>query len=184
MMNREEELVNFFENLKSIIKFNPNSLFDMDDVYNLLTIYDVDYKHESSIRNQFDSWIDHFSNNPNINVYVSPNQNKFLQFRNGHYGDNCEYVKLYVHLDSPAISAGVEKIFDFLADNNIVHCSKVSERVRSDMIVLRIKKPEDVYRVIDYINSFDDIVSIVNGTPFGLLKDPVGEISKRFYQLL
>ena len=28
------------------------------------------------------------------------------------------------------------------------------------------------------------IVSIVNGTPFGLLKDPVGEISKRFYQII
>ena len=62
-----------------------------------------------------------------------------------------------------------ESLITFLAKNDIVHCSKVANKVRADDIVVRVFSLDDCKQVVEYINkNYADKVMQTN--PF-LLKD-------------
>ena len=153
-MDRHKELDAFFDNLKNIIQYN-NGQIDEHCIYNMLMRYDFGYDEFLSGKNLdylFVKWEDYYRNKKNISVYNSPSQARFLQFVNSN-SSGAEYVKLYVSLKLDYMEDGVKRIFDFLEKNNIEHHSKVSDCIRSDSIVLRIKKSEDAKKVVDFINS-------------------------------
>ena len=47
-----------------------------------------------------------------------------------------------------------------------------------------ISEIAEKYYNSNILSHVPEIVNIVHGKPFGLLKDPIGDISKRFYQII
>ena len=166
-MNRAYELNIFFENLKNVLRLN-NGITEKG-IYILLMEYDIkksDIFNEVNFNNLFFNWMDYFRQKKNIQVYVSPNQRRFLQFANG-YSAGAEYIKFYISLNTKALEEGAKRIFDFMEYNNIEHHSKVSDCVRSDCIVLRIKKSMDARKVAQFINNDEFLLSNAKRTnPF------------------
>lgn len=106
---------------------------------------------DKKINNYFPYWIETFENCPNINGLNLPDWNYFLQFVNGNI--NPSSIKMYISLDSLHIKQGVKMIFSFLAENNIKHESKIGSEIRTDNIVIRLSKVEDVKKLSDYISN-------------------------------
>ena len=142
---RKNEINAFFEKLKKEKKVNTGT------IYNELCKYDCD--DPFSIIPEADYWIEYFKDKEGIDVYRSPLQIGFVQFGNKGKDDNTEYIKLYIHLEHDFISSSVIKIFEFTAENDINQSSKVSDIIRSDDIVLRIKTPQEAEKIINFINN-------------------------------
>ena len=121
----------------------------------------------------FEYWKQRFENYPNLKVYESENQRGFLQFNNSHGYSN--HIKIYLSLSEQYLVQGVNMIFDYLAQNNIGHVSKVAQRDRSDVLVLRIEREEDVPQVLDFINSNSFLKENARPiSPFTMRSDNVG----------
>ena len=150
-MNREQEIVNFLKAIQTYA-LNNNEFVDERLVYSTLEAYGFN-ETEMKIGTEplFGAWLQRFENTPNIDVFQSESQAHFLQFQNGRTAQS-KHLKLYVSLAPNAIYDGVNKIFDFIAKNNMKTSSKVADRVRSDEIVLRMESTDDAEKLINFIN--------------------------------
>ena len=152
-MDRKGEIDYFIKSFANYLQtFNP--YLNDDLFYTGLQNYDYtgpEIDQNKNLMFLFDRWIAHFSQNPNINVRHDMRQAKFLQFHSNNC--NARHIKLYVSLIPSALEQGVNRIFEFIAANRMNTASKVAGRLRSDAIVLRIEKPEDAEKVIQFINS-------------------------------
>lgn len=172
-MNRLSEIERFFSFIKVLIKNNPGLVVDECFIYSLLVNYDVG-DDIYDVKDFFNGWCNYFRCFPNINVYFSASQRRFLQFENTNYY-SAEFVKLYVTFNSQNLDECVKRIFIFLSANNIEHHSKVADCMRSDLVVLRIRKPGDVSKVIDFINRDSFLVNNARKTnPFLVREGIVG----------
>lgn len=98
-------------------------------------------------------WEQHFQDVENIR-FSSPDYHwPFSNFRNGKL-KKANQIKMYVSLDKEHIKLGVQKIFDFMAENNVEHISKVRENIISnDNVVIRVESVEDAKKISQFINS-------------------------------
>ena len=151
-MNRFDEierLLNKWKGLYQDISRLPNPRLYF---YNEITNYGLNSNNNPKVYYELvEHWKQRFQNYPNLQVYESENQKGFLQFHNNHGYNN--HIKIYLSLSEQDIGPGVDMIFDYLAQNNIGHLSKVAKKDRSDVIVLRIEREEDVPRVLNFINN-------------------------------
>ena len=163
-MNRYEEMNNFLKFFANIYNNNPKTQITSDTIYDALSNYglsqlEIQNSKGSNIRIKgvyFDEWIDYFKDDPNLNVYFTEVQSRFLQF-NYWGGNNPELYKLYLSFPEEKILECVKQLFKFISDNNIKNISKVADSVRSDSVVLRVYNKEDVTKIIDFINNNDYI---------------------------
>ena len=114
----------------------------------------------------FNHWIESFKDTPNIDVFVSEQHKYFCQFTNS-TNTLSTYYKIYVPLDSKRIVEGAKQIFNFMAQNNIRHVSKIGSMFRNDVIVLRVSGEQDLNKVINYLKSNNYIKKgLVDPNPF------------------
>lgn len=71
-------------------------------------------------------WREHFKNIKNINAFRSDNWRYFFQFTNGDLLEDTSYIKLYIPIDSEHLYEGINELFEFMAENDIKHLSKVA----------------------------------------------------------
>ena len=147
-----------------------------DTIYSHLALYGLT---EEDVKNReidynFQSWINNFQNDPNLAVYYTERQPGFLQFQNKKsLGD--KHVKLYLSYPADKINYCVNKIFKYVADQDMPTCSKVSKKLRSDSVVLRMANFDDAAKVINYINSDYELTSCAKETnPFSIKHGVVG----------
>ena len=155
MNERQLEIDVFLKKIANSEELKKYPYISEEYVYDLLENYgftEEELKRGKNYKHYFEYWESNFQDKRNVRVFCSPQQKSFLQFHNTKSRD-AEYMKLYVSLDSDNIFAGVDSIFRFLESQNIEHASKVSSKTRSDSIVLRIRKQEDVKKVLDFINT-------------------------------
>lgn len=167
-MDRFNEIENFFTLFKNRYILNPNLEITSDSIYNWLSEYGLtiqEIMHNPlrqpipKIRNSFfDYWIETFSNNPNLNVFYTERQKRFLQFNNSKR-NTPECYKLYLSFPEDKMQECIKIIFQFIANNKIETFSKVADCVRSDSVVLRIAKQNDTKKVIDFINNNQTLTS-------------------------
>ena len=151
-MSRQEAANSFLLYFKEWIMNNPNVSISRNDIYDALKSYGIANYNDSITYNKlFESWEKRYENASNINVYASEQQKGFLQFSNSHYKPN--HIKIYLSIPSQYLEQATNIIFDYLAQNDIGHQSKVAIRDRSDVIVLRLEDLNDVPRVLNFINS-------------------------------
>lgn len=112
--------------------------------------------------NCFSQWKNYFKTKANI--YCSEvDYFLILNNKDDKVLDCLDQIKLYIPLDKEHINAGAKLIFDFLAQNDIPHLSKIAVYIRRDNIVIRMNDKNAAMRLIDYVNSSDYLME-------GLLK--------------
>ena len=161
-MNKEYAS-NFFEYLNKLYEFNKlnNSDFEITTnmIYTILINYGVIEKED--IEPLFNIWIERFKKRPGINVIRTSDFWYFCQFVNP--GFNGKYaIKIYVPLKRHNLDENVTRIFDFIRSNNIMHYSKVAKVIRNDNVVIRVSNQKDADRIIDFINSDENIRKNLN----------------------
>lgn len=122
--------------------------------------YDDHFQYEKKPLEKWDffgRWIDRFKGKKNINVFCSFGWQEFCQFENGDFSHiaeegNVNYVKMYIPLKYDHLYEGANRIFDFLAKENIVHKSKIRRKVRMDDIVIRLPDIKDVEKLQNFID--------------------------------
>jgi len=114
--------------------------------------YETPYAHPGS---PFNNWIKYYARSDKTSVFVQSNWKYFCQFisKDGKARRAKEHLKVYIPLDSNHVEDGARLIFNFLEDNNISHESKIGRRIRFDNIVVRLIKPEDVDKLIRFVNN-------------------------------
>ena len=165
-MNRAQEIDNLLKYMYDGFR-EYNIPINLDNVYIALCNYGFDEK-ETQVRTDslFPLWIERYKDKPNLTVEQDPRQLNFLQFYN-QKTDESKHLKLYVSLAPNAYYEGINLIFDFIEKNNMKTSSKVSDRFRSDEIVLRLEDNEDVEKVISFINNNQFLVENARPTnPF------------------
>lgn len=102
----------------------------------------------------FNDWINHFQNVANIEVFCSNNWKEWCQFKNGKETQD-EFIKLYIPFDSKHIEHGVTELFEFLAQNNIVHQSKVGIKMRTDGTIVRLNNGDysALHKTLDFLRN-------------------------------
>lgn len=176
MNSREIEINEFLKYFARLYEQNHNLPIESDTIYSHLANYGLTQEeiNDKDIRFNFDKWIEFFRNKSNINVFHTDMQTRFLQFRNAK-NLSAKCVKLYVSLPKDKIFGGVNKIFSFVAGNNMSTHSKVADRIRSDSIVIRLNEAADALKVIDYINNDNELsYSCKKTNPFLFRQGNVG----------
>ena len=166
MDSRIEEIDNFLKCFAEIVRDNPKYNFDPDFWYAQLSGYGYTNEESSTyIRDQWDELIEHFKVDPNkpdnynLNVYNDARQTRFLQIRNARLDSkSSDFYKMYISFDKEHIIPATKLIFDFVRNNGMRSASKLSERLRSDSIVLRIENEDDVVKLLNFINNNDYLV--------------------------
>lgn len=159
MSDRLVEIEKLLKELAVVYLYNKNLNINVDSIYHKLTIYDFSDKElrDVNIRENFDYWVDRFYDKPNLLVYLDQRQNKFLQFRKYKTGHNSPY-KLYLSFPKNKMYECVNKVFDFIEENDMETYSKVAEKTRSDSVVLRMMDKDDAVKVINFVNN-DPVLS-------------------------
>ena len=152
-MDKTAKIDKFLKELQELskeVKLNP------DQIYLRLAYYGIPLEEQNkSVKEVFNKLISKFKGYPGATTFVSPNWTYFCQFANDSeysmYSTNP--IKIYIPLKKEHLEENVSKIVKFLADNNIVHRSKLAKNVRVDNLVLRVKDKDGADKVINYINS-------------------------------
>lgn len=146
----------FLKYLRDISLQNPNYDFNHNSIYHELTRIGVPIDKRNTPHNYlFSNWVTRFQSNRNIDVFVDPNWSYFCQFithREKVYSAP-EHLKVYIPLDEEHMEIGVNMIFDFLSQNDIPNLSKVGKHQRFDSVVVRLISPDDVEKLMAFINS-------------------------------
>ena len=175
--SRYKKMDDFLKAWRDIALENPQYSFSDEGmrnaIYKNLVRIGIDQKdinRDISNEGMFNRWIARFKNQPNIDVFVTENWKYFCQFTNRkevfNHGRN-EAIKIYVPLDIEHLEQGANQIFDFMAEKNIAHASKIGRNLRVDNIVIRVSNEEDAKAVLNFINKNKYIQEgLYNPNPF------------------
>lgn len=178
MKNRIKQMNQILKDLYISVKDTDRDL-TKGSVYNYLVGMHANNRQKinSEDNSMFVRWIDRFKDRESINVYVHDMIKYFCQFNNFDKNINgtLDYVKLYIPLDYNHIEEGANRIFDFLASNDIKHQSKIATDVRHDDLVVRLYRKEDATKLKEFVLSDEYIregMLVVN--PFCFSEDGIG----------
>lgn len=156
MNDRLQKIDAFLKNFFLVAKNNPDLAVDKELIY---ANFIYDGRHDN-IENYFSYWITNFQNKNNIEVFTTERMKGFCHFTN--YKEsvkNKDHIKMYVSYDAEHIYQNATKIFEFLANNDIAHISKVANHTRNDDVVIRVGSIEDAKIIANYINSTPELLS-------------------------
>ena len=173
-MIKSNDMNHFIKELSKLYHQNPDMPLTSDTIYHQLMVYGLSPKEiqDCDIQDIFEPLMEHYRNS-NLDVFVSEEQKGFLQVRTSNCNIKC--VKMYLSFPKDKMQMASERIFDFIASNNITNGSKISRRIRSDSIVLRISDVNDADKVLKFINSDRELLRYAKATnPFSLKEGIVG----------
>ncbi len=174
-MDRNKLMDDFLRGWAEIYRQNPSYPIHKNIIYKSLMEYGLTAEEQQNpdIRPLFTNWERHFQTS-SLHVYEDSRQLGFLQFMSR--GDlGRQHVKLYLSYPPDKIEYCVKKIFEFIAANNMITGSKVSERVRSDSVVLRMTNYDDAIKVMNFISNTPELVQYAKSTnPFMMKQGVVG----------
>ena len=167
---RLNEMQSFITYLYTIRVQNPNINFDENVVYRELCKAGLKRNQFTPqyelISNEFlfDKWINRFDNFQNksekLDVFVDPDWSYFIQFTSKQNYVKMmhlrkQFIKLYIPIDFQHLFEGVNQLFDFIKEQDIKHLSKVSKKIRSDNVIVRLGSDdlEGAKKIIDFVNS-------------------------------
>lgn len=183
MSEKHERIEQVLRILRDIAKENPEIDFGTQENKNFLYRYlvrvGVDItQHNINVATNgyFEGWIKTFESVNNIDCFVSLNHDYFCQFVNtdrGQAGHN-DYVKMYIPLDAEHLYQGAIMIFEYLAQNNIIHESKIGKHIRFDDIVVRLTKESDARKLTEFVKNNEYIQEgLIKASPFAFNRDGI-----------
>ena len=98
------------------------------------------------------SKLNYYNNDNGIDVKWSKDFIRFCQFTNGPRLPEETLIKLYIPLDKKHLREGAILIFNYIENLGIDHESKIADEIRSDNIVIRLKKTDadKAMQIIDF----------------------------------
>lgn len=172
---RLDDITKFLQRIYKIKSDNPTLYLNKDIVYHELCRTGL--KKSEVLENgelmsneeMFAKWYKRFESNPDVFAFNDPSWPYFFQFVHGNMHSNNEFVKLYIPLDSKHLYEGANILFDYIASLKIDHCSKISKKVRSDNVIVRLRKGDyfNAMKIINFIKSNKYLTEGLNKTnPF------------------
>ena len=169
---RYDEMYVFLNHILTIAKSNNMDVSDRL-VYGELEKFTLPRKdldligRPKKVEHLFAKWINRFREKGNISVYNTENWPYWCQFVNKGYAN--EFIKLYVPINEEGLEECVNLIFDFMAQHDMSHQSKVGKFLRNDNVVIRLNKGDEksLRMLLDFINNNPKIQQHLNKTnPF------------------
>ena len=159
-VNNQDLLKQFFDDL------DKSSVSKM---YSYLIHYTPDYEYKS-LKPYHKELENNLSSKAIIHYWGGENNDYFMNFCSDHSVYDKEHIKIYVPLNGENVTAIVTKIFNYIADNNIEHLSKLASETRTDDLVIRVTSIEDAKKIINFINSDAEICAGLykNALPFDI----------------
>ena len=105
-------------------------------------------------RFMFEKWFDRFSHDDFYRAFCDPNWSYFFQFVSNNQRED-QFIKLYIPIDYEHLYEGANILFDYIKTLGAKTFSKISQNVRSDNVIVRLKK-DDYYnalKIINFVNS-------------------------------
>lgn len=179
-MNKKQEIENLLKSFANLIE-NSNYYLSFDTVYYYLTKYGVNPNENNfQVNSLFSDWIDYFKDNLNIRVFLQHNWRYFCQFVNYQKEDTNNLfnpIKMYISCDSFHIKETAKILFEFMANSNIYHESKIGSEIRNDDIVIRVFTKGDAKKISDFVNNNEYIKSGMKKiSPFTLEEKGIGYV--------
>ncbi len=159
-VNNQDLLKQFFDDL------DKSSVSKM---YSYLIHYTPDYEYKS-LKPYHRELENNLSSKAIIHYWGGENNDYFMNFCSDHSVYDKEHIKIYVPLNGENVTVIVTKIFNYIADNNIEHLSKLASETRTDDLVIRVTSIEDAKKIINFINSDAEICAGLykNALPFDI----------------
>lgn len=145
-MNKIKKINDFLHLIAEISK--SGVIVDPNLVYSNLIQNGIE---KISIKDYFYDWQDRFCKVPNISIFVSPTWDDFCQFESLDKTDGFDMLKIYIPFDESHIHGGVNRLFEYLSENNIIHKSLVSSSIRLDDVIVRVNEPNDINNIIRFV---------------------------------
>ena len=168
-----KEIDRFIKYCGNMYLKNPNIPISDMTIYTGLSSYGVNNSKDVSLVNELNNLEKFFKNSNNLFVYVNEKQPNFLQFKSKKDSNKSEDIKIYYTTSKENIEFAAKEIFGFINQNNMETNSIVSNKLRSDSIVIRLSNEEDARKVIFFINNNKKLKEISKETNPFLLKEGV-----------
>ncbi len=154
MNNRAREMDNFLKWFAKLYDQNPNYPIRTNMLYSYLSTYGLTEAElqDRNIEENFERWKNHYKNDPNLHVFYTEEQSKFLQFQS-YAEEGSHHIKLYLSFPKEHMETAVNTIFSYITSQNMKTFSKVANKLRSDSIVLRMTNMDDAIKIINYVNN-------------------------------
>lgn len=177
MVNRYYLMNILIEFIKDTIISNDKKI-DKDYIYKMIINpnYSTNNTLESISDNDviFDNWLRFFKYEKDIQVEKN---SQFFSLQSNDYDEIYlnSAIKLYIPINKDKIEIAVKKIFSYIKEEKIRHCSKVFKTVRNDNIVIRVFSIDDVENIIKFVSNNDYIKSgMMDLSPFVTTHQGVG----------
>jgi len=170
---------NFLTRIKNIIRHNPHLMNEnfKDFLYTELISFNLGNGEPfKNMEHLFDDWIYRNRNKDNLQTFVSEKYPYFCQFANRDAVNIAgEAIKLYIPLNENRLYEGANRLFDFIAKENIHHNSKIGKKIRNDNVVVRVSNMEEAIKVIEFVKNDPYIQDgLMNTNPFTINVNGVG----------
>ena len=150
-IDRYSQINKFLKMFRDIYLQNPNvTIHNSDTFYKCLSSYNIKNSTVNFKKYHF-KWIDFFRKINNIKVFVSENWQYFCQFKNETSNNPADCLKIYISVDEEHIYQAAIELFNYLAQNDIKHSSKIASENRTDDIVIRLENYQDYKKIKDFV---------------------------------
>lgn len=159
-MNERIDLINSF--LKLIAEISKNDIeIDSNIVYSNLVSFNIE---SEDITHHIDRLIDVFEKSNNINVVKEKKYSIFSSFK---FRKDENNIKIYMSFDKKNIYKSLFELIIFLSENNIIHSTKVFNKLRNDSIVITINSLFEAEKIRKFINNNENIKkNLIKPNPF------------------
>ncbi len=176
-MNRRQKADEFLKFIRDLAVENPwMASFHFDYIYDELIYMDTprELRRDDEVAPFFDKWIQRFKERQDTEVKVEEDWSYFCQFNRGDALSFPDHIKIYIPLDLQHMERGVNEIFDFLSENNMVHRSKVGKGLRFDTIVVRLTNRKDADKFMKFLKKNSYIQEgLMAPNPFAFNRDGI-----------
>lgn len=180
-MTKQEERNVFLKYLADVYLQNPNLPINKSTIYGELKTFNVVDNTRTLISKENLAPVqvalnNKYKNNENA-ISFTFNNGYFWAIENRNNKDDKTFydemensIKLYIAVEPENLYQISSALFDFMFKENITMQSKVSKEMRSDVLVCRIFKKEDVNKINKFLNEELNYKSNIKPNPF-ILRD-------------
>lgn len=150
-MDDVKQIEQFLDKIKAAAQ--SGCFINPDMVYANLIRLGIRIVNSRYINNNFLDWIETFKETADINVFEGDYCQDFCKFVNDDYNVITQYnmIKMYIPVDDAHISEAAKRIFGFMAQNKMIHHSKIAKKVRFDDIVIRVSDEENAKKIEEFV---------------------------------
>jgi len=172
------EMNTFLTQMQTLFIKNNLTESDIKRIYaHLVTVGIPEREKRQDLSDAFNILQNYNQNNEKMKVFVANHWKYFCQFvsKNSNKAFGMNPIKLYIPLKKQNIERNVQKIFDFINENNIEHLSKLARETRVDDLVIRVMNKEDADKIINFVNNDLELTNdMYEPNPFCITEGKVG----------